>query len=272
MKDKTSRPSWWNALRKTLRPDGEMLLVADRAQDLYGRNDLWTEQAMEGAGFNGPWATLETSYRMPRALIDLTANYVATFLSDRQITLPIPPDQQQLAVDPLELHWMQVPPNRIAEAAVEAIRMSISRANGTSPAAFADVVLLCDRKELGQSIVARLGQLGVKTTHTFAPDRKLERRQKLYFFKGDSRVKATTIHSFKGWEGRHIVLATGDAGGQRAHSAVYTGLTRLKRHADGSRLTVVCGSQELEGFGRTWPRFETWTATDRASSFGPHTA
>lgn len=27
------RPSWWNALRTTLRADGEMLLIADRAQD-----------------------------------------------------------------------------------------------------------------------------------------------------------------------------------------------------------------------------------------------
>jgi hypothetical protein len=88
------------------------------------------------------------------------------------------------------------------------------------------------------------------------PDRKLERQQKLYFFKGDARVKATTIHSFKGWEGRHLVVAIGNGEGQRARSAVYTALTRLKRHPGGSHLTVVCTSTELEEFGRGWPEFE----------------
>lgn len=76
------------------------------------------------------------------------------------------------------------------------------------------------------------------------------------FFKGDSRVKATTIHSFNGWEGRHLVVAAGAAEGGRALSAVYTGLTRLKSHPNGSRLTVVSAAPELDSFGKTWPVFE----------------
>jgi hypothetical protein len=250
------RPSWWAALRKTLRPNGEMLLVADRAQDIYGRNDLWTEQAMEGAGFRGPWATLDASYRMPRTLIELTASYVERFLSDREITSPVPPDQQELDVDPVDLRWIQAEPGRLAVTSVEAIRSSIARSNGGSPAPFADVVFLCDRKDVGRAVVDQLAELGIRASHTFAPTRGVARQQKLYFFKGDARVKATTIHSFKGWEGRHLVVATGDAGGQRARSTVYTAMTRLKKHASGSRLTVVCASPELEAFGRTWPEFE----------------
>jgi hypothetical protein len=77
------------------------------------------------------------------------------------------------------------------------------------------------------------------------------------FFKGDARVKATTIHGFKGSEGRRINLVVGGAGGQRALSTVYVGLRRLKADPDGSRLTVVCGSHALASFGRTWPRFES---------------
>jgi len=233
-----------------------MLLVADRAQDIYGRNELWTEHAMEGAGFRGPWASLDASYRMPRKLIDLTALYIERFLNDGQITPPIAPDQQELDVDHVELRWMQTKPDGLVDASVQAIRTSVATSNGGSPASFADVVFICDRKDLGRAVVERLNALGVRVTHTFATEPKLERQQKLYFFKGDARVKATTIHSFKGWEGRHLVIATGDGEGQRARSAVYTALTRLKRHPDGSRLTVVCASAALEDFRRRWPTFE----------------
>ena len=49
-------PSWWEALRLVVKdePDGEMLLVADRGQDVYLRNPVWTEEAMLGGGFSAP--------------------------------------------------------------------------------------------------------------------------------------------------------------------------------------------------------------------------
>jgi hypothetical protein len=36
---------------------------------------------------------------------------------------------------------------------------------------------------------------------------------------------------------------------------IYAGLTRLKRSANGSWLTVVCSAPELEAFGRSWPSY-----------------
>lgn len=251
------RPNWWEALRKVLRADGEMLLVADRAQDLYGRNELWTERAMEGAGFRGPWATLDVSYRMPGRLAALTADYVSRFLEDTEISPPIADDQQQLALDQTILRWIQTDEERLRDACFEAIRTSLTaeRGNGRPSASFADLVFLCDRKDVGRSVVSRLEGSGVRTIHTYSSDPNLERRQKLYFFKDDARVKATTIHSFKGWEGRHLVVAAGGGSGQRALSAIYAALTRLKAHPEGSRLTVVCASPQLEAFGSTWPEF-----------------
>jgi hypothetical protein len=251
------RPSWWDSLRKVLRRNGEMLLIADRAQDVYGRNDLWTEQQMEGAGFRGPWATLDVSYRMPSRLAELTSDFVEQFLTDGEIAAPVPFVQQELDVEPATLRWIQTDPARLPEAAIEAIRASmLGNGHGGASAAFADVVFLCDRKEVGRSVVGLLSGLGISVIHTYAVDGAEERRQKMFFFKGDAKVKATTIHSFKGWEGRHLVLAAGGGSGQRALSAVYTGMTRLKAHPAGSHLTVVSAAPELESFGRTWPHFE----------------
>jgi hypothetical protein len=251
------RPSWWSALRKSLRPDGEMLLVADRAQDIYGRNELWTESAMDGAGFRGPWATLDISYRMPGSLVDLTAQFVRRFFDDSDIAAPLADGQQRLALDRTVLRWVQTNEERLLDACMEAIRSSLAagRENGQPSPSFADVVFLCDRKATGRAVVNRLEEKGVKAIHTFSDDDQTERRQKLFFFKGDARVKATTIHSFKGWEGRHLVVAAAGSGGGSALHTVYTALTRLKAHSQGSRLTVVTCLPELEPFGRTWPDF-----------------
>ena len=62
--------TWWNLLRKVLSPGGEMMLVADTTQDLYGRSSRWIESRLENAGFRGgPWYQLEGSYRFPPGFV-----------------------------------------------------------------------------------------------------------------------------------------------------------------------------------------------------------
>lgn len=72
---------------------------------------------------------------------------------------------------------------------------------------------------------------------------------------GDARVKATTLHSFKGWEARALVLYVSDTLSEQQMALVYTGLTRIKRHSEGSFLTVVSSLPDLDAFGRTWPEY-----------------
>lgn len=259
------RPSWWDALRAALRPGGEMLLVADKAQDLYGRNDLWTDQAMLGAGFSGPWATLDVSYRLPPTLTGLTTSFVGRFLPNPEIDAPLVSAEQQLELEVCQLRWIHVRPEDTARAAFEAIRTSVGETTGSAPAAFADVVFLCDRKALGREVVAALRERGVKVIDTFSEDSREERVQKRYFFKGDARVKATTVMSFKGWEARHLVVATGSAADEQALSTVYTAMTRLKNHPNGSHLTVISSCPELRVFGAEWPVFIDQSTARRPS-------
>ncbi|MCX5890553.1 MAG: AAA family ATPase [Deltaproteobacteria bacterium] len=44
-------PEWWQLLRKVCKNGGEMMLVADKTQDIYGNAKSWTDLAMVGAGF-----------------------------------------------------------------------------------------------------------------------------------------------------------------------------------------------------------------------------
>lgn len=121
---------------------------------------------------------------------------------------------------------------------------------------FTDVTLLVGRNETGLACVRRLESRGVRCAHTFGTDSRQSRDLKFGFFMGDGRVKATTIHSFKGWESRALVLHIPHAQNDAAVRAAYTGLTRIKSHAEGSFLTVVCAAPELESFGRTLPGFQ----------------
>jgi hypothetical protein len=75
-------------------------------------------------------------------------------------------------------------------------------------------------------------------------------------FLGQPRVKAATIHSFKGWESRMLVLHLNMAIRPEDLAGVYTAITRLKRDVRGSYITVVCSAPQLADYGMTWPIFE----------------
>lgn len=119
-----------------------------------------------------------------------------------------------------------------------------------------DITFLTGSQKFGLQVVNQVGQKGMRSVHTFDEDQRESRRKKMGFYMGDARVKATTLHSFKGWEARALVIYTGDIIDAKVLAAIYTGLTRLKRHTEGSFLTVVSAAPELLAFGKTWPEFE----------------
>lgn len=250
-------PRWWDALRLVLRTGGEMLLVVDTNQDIFDRRERWTDAAMTGAGFDGPWNELRGSYRLPAALSDLATLYAEEYIDAEPALLPERPAQLDLDTTPVTLHWHQVAEEELGSAALAALReLVIESAEGSDPdeiVPFADVVYVVDRVDVGDVIRRGLDGIGVKVIHTFAADDRARRRQKLTFFKGDARVKGTTIHSFKGWEGRALLLVVSCDAHGAARRLVYTGMTRLKRSPRGSHLTVVCADEALADFGELWP-------------------
>ena len=126
---------------------------------------------------------------------------------------------------------------------------------GSAGLSMADVTFLCDVKSIGYEVVKKLGMKGIRCVHTYDPDEKESRRQKVGFYMGDARVKATTLHSFKGWEARILVIYLERGTTPQALSLLYTGLTRIKRHTEGSFLTVISKDPQLKSYGETWPDF-----------------
>ena len=207
----------------------------------------------------GPWSELDASYRLPNKILRYATSFAKTFLPIENCLPPKPdPKQSELELYPCELKWLQIQRNDSVDACVEEL-FKLIREDENGDRAIPDLTLLTDNKDDGASIVQKLMNLGVNVVHTFARPKSGEQRQwnedrrkKLGFWKGDARIKLTTLHSFKGWEGRLIVLNITHAKSRQDFALIYTGLTRLKRHVLGSCMTVVCSEPTLAEFGAQW--------------------
>ena len=117
---------WWQTLRKAVASDGEMLLVADKTQNIYGTAQAWTEEAMIGAGFPGN-LELKTSYRLPHQIIPILQRFADQFLTNEEVDIP----RQLEFVGPVELRWVQVsskmPINVCVNVCVEEVRQQMQR-------------------------------------------------------------------------------------------------------------------------------------------------
>jgi hypothetical protein len=260
------RPLWWNVLRKACKPAGEMVLVADATQDVYGTARAWTDEVMTGAGFaGGRWAQLGVSYRLPPDALKLARDFADSFLPKDAIDLP-EEEQGSLDIYPCQLRWVQCDSSH-GEQVCSAELLAFMEKTGANGLANADVTLLATDMASGERVTARLSERNIKTVHTFGSD---NRRRKMGFYMGDGRIKATTLHSFKGWESRLLVVYVTEARDLQSLALVYAGLTRLKRSQEGSWLTVVCTAPELAKFGQSFPDHFNYDGSPAETNVSAH--
>lgn len=253
------QPLWWSALRKALREGGEMILVADTTQDVYGSAKSWTEEAMTGAGFSGGWATLDVSYRLPRELLDLSREFAQQFLPSQTRILPVSA-QGEFNYDETHLKWIQCDEQEVVCYSINSILELMKQTGHDRQISNADITYLAGSNEEGRRVVDALqGEpWGIRCAHTFADTKNEQDRRKMAFFLGRPQLKATTLHSFKGWETRMLVLHLGriaDARRSEDLAAAYAAITRLKNSTEGSFLTVICSASQLNDYGKLWPGY-----------------
>ncbi|WP_259672131.1 nuclease-related domain-containing DEAD/DEAH box helicase [Rhizobium sp. NZLR8] len=253
-------PLWWDVLRQSCKQKGEMLLVADATQDIYGTVEAWTDDVMKGAGFGGRWAQLSASYRLPPDVMGLARKFAETFLPAERIDLP-EPEQGSFDLYPSHLSWVQCEPQDGDEVCSHEI-IKLMQHTGKLGLANADITLLAGDMVSGGKAVQRLSDQNIKAVDTFGDD---HRRKKMGFFMGDARIKATTLHSFKGWEARLLVVYVTNASHAQSLALVYAGLTRLKRSQEGSWLTVICSAPELAEYGKAFPTHRRVAALNASS-------
>ena len=246
--------SWWLALRQALYPMGEALLCADKIQNIYEVTP-WTEKQMKGAGFSGPWNTLDESIRLSPALCELAKTFINEFLPGLDDLLPEPVNREFEFKTILK--WWQVTRNQAAQSCVNALLEIVHQS--TPPISYADLTCIVATANIGREVIRLLHEKCIASIHTFGDGESAldeyydSQRKKLAFFKGDARVKITTIHSFKGWESKALVVHIENANSKASLALAYVGLTRLKKDEFGCYLTLVNEAPELISFGEKWP-------------------
>ncbi len=252
-------PLWWSALRKALKPGGEMVLAADFGQGLYKRDRSWTESAMVGAGFSGRWAELKICYRLPESLRVLLDSFQREHAGDNYLPLERP---AQTRIETCELFWKDSRAETLVDDAVAAAYELVRNAERLGAGA-SDVTVLADKDKFGKQIVKRLeGEANYRISHTFGASEKDSRRLKILFGhrrERNHRISVTTLHSFKGFEAPLLVVVLSKANSRflsKANSRYfYAALSRLGGTIDGMSMIVVCSDPTLNAWGIDWPRF-----------------
>ena len=106
-----------------------------------------------------------------------------------------------------------------------------------------------DVKELERMLT----DAGYEVQHVFGLTNAERRDRKMRFYGAAAGVKGCTVHSFKGWESRAVLMSVG--WGDEARRLAYVGLTRVKgdRANRSAFVTVVNSDFGLRGFQQ---RFE----------------
>lgn len=253
---------WWNFLRNYVRKDAscEMVLVSDSTQDIYDRQSWVHEPSMKKCGFRGNWSSLKGCYRLPVDLIPIVSDFATQYIN-RAVDLPErPADHTGTAAEPTVRRWRNVvgaPNGRIATAVKEEVEALLA-APGLHPA---DVVILVNEHELGVRIANEFDEI----EHIFAvnpedADAAHQERQerKHRFWPGVASMKGCTVHSYKGWESRAVVVViSGDDGDNQnaATDLAYVALSRVKGDPANRAafLTVVNSVERVAAFQ---PNFE----------------
>jgi hypothetical protein len=241
---------WWNFLRsQLLKADGEILLIADRTQNIYDRRN-WAGESMTGGGFTGPWMELKGTYRMPVDLIPIVAEFGSRYLADEEPDLPTieldhPAGHQ--AHKPTIRRWINTNRDSLVHRSADAVEAMFRDNESVSPS---DVVLLADH-DLGSQIMRELKNRGNDIVSVFTEeDDDLRRGKKNAFWGGRPGIKGCTVQSFKGWEARAVVcVAT-----SKSEVSLYIAMTRVKSAPGRSALITVVNSEPKLGAFKS--RFE----------------
>jgi hypothetical protein len=257
-------PAWIAVIRKALAPGGELMLLRDATQDIYGNNIEQTEESYSKCGFRGSWVRLDNCYRIPARLQESLRHFASLYLHDPEDDLPAQVDKQGLlpitdTQTPCELRWREC---NVAEDIVSEILAEIRRfiqLRRERIITYPDVVVLVPDSATGLNVCGELKKLKIHHQHTFGDPSKpddqndhIKRQQKMAFRLATDRVNVTTIHSFKGIEARALIVVLTTGLHTTDSHLFYTAATRLKATQETSYLTVISNGHDFDSYAKTW--------------------
>lgn len=222
-------PKWLKSVRPLLNEDASITVAADPEQCIY-------EHAVENPATlfrDAPnRAQLEGTARVPAALIP-ALNAVSERWLGYAGEAPTLEKAPQLAMDFSDrpnpkATWTTAGKSRLSQTVVAAVQKRVL--GGVNPSQIA--VLVPTHKD-GLALEPGFAKAGIETCSLCTPDPDHDRSGKHAFWRLDSRLKLSTVHSFKGWEADVIVvLLPALPPDQRTRELLHVALTRSRAVVD----------------------------------------
>jgi len=222
---------WYNLLSKFLNERDELLFVCDENQNIYGRELSWIDN-MRNVKFRGPWRELNTVHRLPKKIGNLANKFSETFNLDQSIEIE---EYAQLTLfeKPPIFKWENIKPENWLQSVMDAYESIKHQQIDLGEGHASDIVILLPTRKMGMKAVESFKKHKIEVNHVFEVEEQAKyHRHKKAFWLGDSRLKISTIHSFKGWEAIHVIMLipTRWNGDENLDHLVYTAMTRTRKN------------------------------------------
>jgi superfamily I DNA/RNA helicase len=236
---------WYSMLCHFLTNRDEVVVVCDKKQNIYSREMEWLDKRRSGVEKFGDWIELKTIVRLPEKIAAITKEFSEKFNLNQDVRVDKVerPDlfnqyeEHSVWWNIEEKEWL----NKVNEG-FETIKEKGTSKHGS------DMVILLPDKNYGLECVKHFETKNMKVNHVFeSGEEKRYHKHKKAFWMGDSRLKISTIHSFKGWEVLNVILFIPESyyGGDDVYDKiVYTAMTRTRQN-----LIVINANKRYLEFG-----------------------
>lgn len=238
---------WYSMLCHFLTYRDEVVVVCDKKQNIYGTRTEWLDRRHREVKKFGDWIELKKIIRLPEQVAKISLRFSKQFNLNQDISVVYIERQELFNQFQDHVVWWNIENNWLLEVD-KAFEIIKSQALHKHPS---DTAILLPDKRFGFRCVNYFeAKKNILVNHVFENyDDKRNHRYKKAFWMGDSRLKMSTIHSFKGWEVPNIIVVIpsdilGDE--QLYDSLVYTAITRPKEN-----LIVINANKRYREFGES---------------------
>jgi hypothetical protein len=240
---------WYDCLCKFLSKKGEVFLAYDTKQDVYEtmsqKDNIWS-----GTKMSKKVGNLKSCYRFPPKIVEKANEFSESFLPEVD-TLPLEEAQYEFPFLNPRLYWCNIGQEEnvvpyvsaLVDDLVEKIKLHKE-----------DIIILVPTHKEGWLLVNSLKHK-YKINHIFEPEPSelgyKPKANKHAFTLDEPGLKMSTIHSFKGWELRSVIICTPPSGSGffgQLHQIIYSSITRAREN-----LMVINRHEDYVGYGKSWP-------------------
>lgn len=236
---------WYNMLCRFLNSRDEFVVVCDKKQNVYQRDMLWLDKRKTGTEKFGNWIELKTVYRLPPKIAEICELFSVEFKLNQEVKYDKIEQPQLFEIE--HYVWQNIS-NEIWLGKIKSAYKKL-KSEQCHPS---DIVILLPDRFHGTECVNDFEKMNISVNHVFEdPEEESFHRHKKAFWMGDSRLKMSTIHSFKGWELKNVVIYIPEKvkwEDKVLDSMIYTAITRTRQN-----LIVFNANKRYWEFGKKLP-------------------